>query len=242
MANASSAVAAKRAPDSLPKLLLAMTVTTGLIDAISVLGLGNVFVALMTGNVLFLGFALAGAPGFDFARNATALSAFLLGAVLAGGMARMVGAATRRRWLLVTAAVESLLLLSASFLAGGHGMARSPATTEYSLIVLTAIAMGLRSGTVRKLGAADLPTTVLTLTLAGFASDAAAGQYKGAGRRLASVASMFVGAMTGALLVRRAGVAEALLAATAVLVAATLAYACQPSSMLPLNPVQPQRA
>lgn len=45
----------------LPPLLVAMTLITGLVDAFSYLVLGHVFVANMTGNVVFLAFALAGA-------------------------------------------------------------------------------------------------------------------------------------------------------------------------------------
>ena len=47
----------------LPVLLLTLTVVTGLVDAVSILALGRVFVANMTGNVVFIGFALVGAPG-----------------------------------------------------------------------------------------------------------------------------------------------------------------------------------
>ena len=57
----------------LPVLLLVMTTATGLVDAVSVLGLGRVFVANMTGNVVFLGFAVAGAPGFALAASLAAL-------------------------------------------------------------------------------------------------------------------------------------------------------------------------
>src|ERR1700712_1348240 len=74
-----------RRPDGpLPELLLALTVVTGLVDAFSYLSLGHVFVANMTGNVIFLGFALVGVPGFDVAASLVALAAFALGA-LAGG-------------------------------------------------------------------------------------------------------------------------------------------------------------
>jgi hypothetical protein len=41
----------------LPTLLVAMTLVTGLVDAFSYLVLGHVFVANMTGNVVFLAFA-----------------------------------------------------------------------------------------------------------------------------------------------------------------------------------------
>ncbi|GAA4955443.1 hypothetical protein GCM10023238_22610 [Streptomyces heliomycini] len=46
--------------------MLVLTVVTGLIDAVSYMALGRVFVANMTGNVVFLGFALAGAPGCPY--------------------------------------------------------------------------------------------------------------------------------------------------------------------------------
>jgi uncharacterized membrane protein YoaK (UPF0700 family) len=49
----------------LPALLLLLTVATGVVDAVSLLALGRVFIANMTGNVVFIGFALAGAPGFS---------------------------------------------------------------------------------------------------------------------------------------------------------------------------------
>ncbi len=68
----------------LPPILVSMTVVTGLVDAVSYLTLGHVFVANMTGNIVFLGFALAGAPGFSIAASLTAIAAFLAGA-LAGG-------------------------------------------------------------------------------------------------------------------------------------------------------------
>ncbi|HEY7430314.1 MAG TPA: DUF1275 family protein [Streptosporangiaceae bacterium] len=44
----------------LPPLLVAMTMVTGLVDAFSYLVLGHVFVANMTGHVVFLAFALIG--------------------------------------------------------------------------------------------------------------------------------------------------------------------------------------
>jgi uncharacterized membrane protein YoaK (UPF0700 family) len=70
--------------DPLPIVLVVLTVTTGLVDAVSVLGLGRVFTANMTGNVVFWGFGVAGAPGFSIARCATALAGFLAGAALGG--------------------------------------------------------------------------------------------------------------------------------------------------------------
>src|SRR5438094_3667524 len=63
-------------PDPLPWVLSVLTVTTGLVDAVSVLGLGRVFTANMTGNVVFQAFAAAGVPGFSIARAVMALGDF----------------------------------------------------------------------------------------------------------------------------------------------------------------------
>src|SRR5208282_4718984 len=75
----------------LPPLLVAMTLVTGLVDAFSYLVLGHVFVANMTGNVLFIAFALAGEPGFSIASSLIALGSFVLGTLGAGKLgARLV--------------------------------------------------------------------------------------------------------------------------------------------------------
>ena len=47
--------------------LLALTATTGLVDAVSLLGLGRVFAGNMTGNVVLLGVATTGTGGFSLA-------------------------------------------------------------------------------------------------------------------------------------------------------------------------------
>jgi uncharacterized membrane protein YoaK (UPF0700 family) len=223
--------------DALPALLLAIAVTTGIIDAVSVLGLGNVFVALMTGNTLFLGFALAGAPGFEVAHNAVALAAFLVGAALAARVALLFEAGTRRAWLLAVAAAEGALLASAGILAVGYDMEQlQPRPVFYTLIVLGALAMGIRNATVKKLGVPDVTTTVLTLTFASIASDAATGVFAGAGRRIGSALCLVLGAFIGALLVLRQGVSTALLVTAALVVLATAAFAVHPSSRRPAHP------
>lgn len=47
----------------LPKVLIDLTAVTGIVDVVAFLRLGQVFTAFMTGNILFLGFAAAGAAG-----------------------------------------------------------------------------------------------------------------------------------------------------------------------------------
>src|ERR1700688_1204334 len=66
------------------RALLGMTAVTGLVDAVSFLSLGHVFTANMTGNVVFLAFAIERVSRLSVARSCTALLAFLAGAVLGG--------------------------------------------------------------------------------------------------------------------------------------------------------------
>src|SRR5207245_2693798 len=74
------------APVASPAILLAMTGVTGVVDAVSFLAMGHVFTANMTGNIVLLGFALAGAAGLSVSRSSVALIAFLAGAVGGGRM------------------------------------------------------------------------------------------------------------------------------------------------------------
>src|SRR5579863_5196761 len=86
-------------PDPIsPYILLGMTATTGIVDAVSLLALGHVFTANMTGNVVFLGFALAGAQGFSIARSSMALIAFLLGAAARGRLATRMTSRPLHYW------------------------------------------------------------------------------------------------------------------------------------------------
>src|SRR5580658_6213456 len=73
---------------SLLRALLALTLVSGLVDAVCYLGLGRVFTANMTGNVVVLGFAAAGAPGFSITASLTSLGVFLAGAVAGGRISR----------------------------------------------------------------------------------------------------------------------------------------------------------
>ncbi|MET8412375.1 YoaK family protein [Streptomyces sp. NPDC005195] len=193
-------------------VLLGLTVVSGLIDAVSYLGLGHVFTANMTGNVVVLGFAAAGAPGFSVPHTLTSLACFLIGAAVGGRVAVRFGGRSRRAWARVTLAVEAVLVGGCAAVA----FAAPGATgTTYTLIAVTAFAMGLRNATVRKLGVPDLTTTVLTMTLTGLAADTAVGGGAGgrSPRRAASVVAMAVGALLGAWLVLHHGLGIPLLIA-----------------------------
>ena len=207
-------------------LLVVVTFTTGVMDAVSVLGLGHVFTANMTGNVVFLGFALAGTPGYTPWVYVAALTAFLGGAVIGGRLGRRFDA-RRSRWLLSVALIETGLLFAAALVARGYQWEPFVASGRaYLLIVLTAIAMGMRNATVRRLGVADLTTTVLTLTLTGLGADSrlAGGTNLRWPRRVASVVAILAGATIGALLVGKLGLTWPLALAGVITLLAPLAY------------------
>ncbi|WP_030247134.1 YoaK family protein [Streptomyces sp. NRRL S-350] len=203
----------------LPPLLLLLTVATGVIDAVSYLGLGHVFVANMTGNVVFLGFALAGAPGLSATASLVSLGAFLTGA-LAGGRLGSRTPAHRGRLLALATGIQTVLTAAAAVTdAVTDGSAR------YALIVLLGVGMGLQNAVARRLGVPDLTTTVLTLTLTGLAADstAAGGTAPRPGRRILSALAMLLGGLAGAALILHGQSVTALALAAVLLLATALA-------------------
>ena len=173
----------------LTRALLALTFTTGLIDAVSYLALGRVFTANMTGNVVLLGFGIAGSGGLPVVAPIVSLGAFLLGAGAGGVLVRRL--AERHPALVARAlAIESGLLVIAAVLAAATTVHPGNASA-YALIVLMASAMGVRNAVVRHIAVADLTTTVLTMTLTGFAPESrlAGGPGSGSVRRLSAVSA-----------------------------------------------------
>jgi uncharacterized membrane protein YoaK (UPF0700 family) len=199
-AAAASALRAGAQYGPLVPLLLAMTFVTGLVDAFSYLVLGHVFVANMTGNVVFLGFALAGAQDFSIADSVVALVAFGLGALAGGKLAAQLKH-DRGRHLSSATSLQAALLPGAAglVLVGGSLMA---AAYHVARIVVLGIAMGIQNATARSLAVPDMTTTVLTLTLTGLAADSlqAGATGSSASRRLLAVAAMLTGALVGAAL------------------------------------------
>jgi uncharacterized membrane protein YoaK (UPF0700 family) len=194
-----------------------MTLVTGLVDAFSYLVLGHVFVANMTGNVVFLGFALAGVPGFSVLASLAAVAFFALGALLGGKLGSRYH--DHRARLHSSAAVSQALFLAVSVILAAAG---SPVTAgyRYALIAVLGISMGIQNASARKIAVPDLTTTVLTLTITGIAADStlAGGSGSKAGRRLLSIVTMLVGAFIGAALIRHAQAYYPLLMAAVVII------------------------
>jgi uncharacterized membrane protein YoaK (UPF0700 family) len=205
----------------LAPLLLVLTAVTGVVDAFSYLTLGHVFVANMTGNVVFLAFAIGGAGGFSLGASLCALAAFSVGAFVGGRLNRL--RVTHRGQLLAAACTFQAMLIVAALIIDVVAGKVLSGFAQYALIALLGIAMGTQNAAARKLAVPDLTTTVLTLTIVGISADArmAGGSGSRIGRRLLAVLCMFVGALAGAVLVLRANGALALVLALALLAIVT---------------------
>jgi len=201
----------------LPALLLVLTMVTGLVDAVSYLKLGPVLVANMTGNVVFLGFAVAGANDLSIPASLVAIAAFMAGA-LAGGRLGSSAGYHRGRFLAIATYIK-IALVGTALIISMLALDPDADLVRYALIVLLALAMGLQNATARRLGVPDLTTTVLTLTLTGLAADStpAGGANPNPGRRLLATATMFLGAAIGAFLIFHVGVSAVLALALALL-------------------------
>ncbi|MFJ9211217.1 YoaK family protein [Streptomyces sp. NPDC102264] len=183
--------------------LLTMTFATGLVDAVSYLRLGHVFVANMTGNVVFLGFSLAEQYRLPVLAPIVAMAAFVLGAFLGGRLSRFLGGRPRF-WLVCAFACQAAgLTLTALLLA--TGVLRAEGRITLVIIALLAGCSGLQNATVRLLAPRDLMTTVLTQTLTGLSAESVLGAGIGRKphRKIGSVLTMFAGAAVGALLLQR---------------------------------------
>jgi uncharacterized membrane protein YoaK (UPF0700 family) len=178
--------------------LLALTIVTGLVDAVSYLRLGRVFVANMTGNIVFLGFSVDRHSGLSPVTSLIAIGGFVIGALVGGRVAAALSDQPHR-WLGVAFGTEGIILFAVAVLSGtgvlpfkGHG--------DFVTVVVLALALGIQNSTVRHFGVPDLTTTVLSLTLTGLAADSILAKGGGSRphRRLGSIAAMMGGAAIGA--------------------------------------------
>ncbi len=180
-------------------MLRLLTVSSGMVDAVSFLGLGRVFTSNMTGNVVVLGFAAAGASGFSTVACLVSLGGFFAGAALTGRLRRRIESG--RRWFFAETTIETALIGAAAAVAF---VAHVSATSESRLavIALLAVAMGGRNAMVRLLNDPEITTTVMTATLTGLAVDSrlAGGSERLERQRLVSLFVITVGAFLGAVL------------------------------------------
>ncbi|OAA20115.1 putative membrane protein [Frankia sp. EI5c] len=195
-------------------LLLMMTALTGLVDSMTFLGLGEVFVANMTGNVAVLGFSLAGASGISGVLSLDALACFVFGALVGGRISARFDDHSRL-WLGAVTAVQALLLsgallltmfalhddLRAAVAAGGRLIDTQPSQADYALVSMLAVGMGLQHATAQRLARPEIPTNVLTTTITTFVIQTRLGGGHGSRglRQLVGPALLLTSAAVGAL-------------------------------------------
>ncbi len=205
-----------------PTLALALTLGTGIVDAVSYFTLDHVFTANMSGNIALLGIGLATGVG-SVVGNLFAFSGFVAGSIAAGRFMRLRRRPPLRRvteaLAIELAALVALTVAMASADVGGHPAPR------YAVCFALAAAMGVQTGVARRLAATDLNTTVVTMTLHDLAaaSRLAGGDSLRAGRRAGAVVALLAGAAIGITLYRWQSWAG--LAAAALVVSATTALA-----------------
>lgn len=214
-------------------LMLALTFSTGIVDAVGYLGLDKVFAGNMTGNVVILGMAAAGADDLPLLGPSIALAGFLIGALLGGRAVRpVVGGQWSRRIGAVFMLVGLILtgLAGALFVTG-----REPAAPALLIIVaFLSVAMGLQAATARHLAVKDITTVVVTSLITGLAADAAvSGAQQPWPRRVLALVLLTAGALVGALTLRwHPGLGLGLAAGLTLAVAAigTLAWSARESA------------
>jgi uncharacterized membrane protein YoaK (UPF0700 family) len=183
-------------------LLMALTVSSGAIDAISFLALGKVFTAFMTGNIVFLGLLVAGAGGPDLVAVLLAMLAFGAGIYVSACIvesSEVSGLWPAR----VTVALGLSLLAHAGFLAvwlASDGQPSAGATDV--LLGLGALAMGMQSAAVKRLQVEGVYTTAATATVIFLVECFVTWPVTAAARRRLAgvVVALFVGATAGGLL------------------------------------------
>ena len=231
-ASAAETAASDSGERELLAILLTLTLLSGIVDGVCYLGLGRVFTANMTGNVVVLGFATAGAPGFSVTASLTSLGLFLVGAVCGG---RIITRVSSRSRLLTTAVALEAAFVAAAAVVAFAASSVSTGWARYTTIAILAFAMGIRNSVIRRLAVRDMTTTVLTMTLTGLAADSglAGGSNPAAGRRIAAVLAMLIGATGGAWLFLHRGAGLPLtISAGAAAATAVAVYASRAATFL----------
>lgn len=136
---------------------------SGILDVFSFVLLGHIFVANMTGNVVFLVLGLTSPTVLGWLTPSIAMVSFAIGAfgtrLLVGKLpthrGRLLAWGLLPEWTLFAAALLSWLLL-------GQGEGR-----QMALVALLSCGMGIQNAVARSLEVPDLTTTVVTLAITG---------------------------------------------------------------------------
>ena len=211
-------------------LLVALTVAAGAVDAISYLGLGGIFTANMTGNMVLLALAAGSGAGSQALRAGISLVAFSAGVFVSARIMRApddVSLWPRR----ITTTLAVVATLQAGVLAGWLATSAHPSgAVEGGLISLSALAMGAQGSAIRTMNVSGVSTTYLTGTLVGLVTQLAvwSGSRGEAARRAGVLVALLAGAAVAAVLlvnVRSLAPILPLALTVSVIVVASVAFA-----------------
>ncbi|MFF5794557.1 YoaK family protein [Paeniglutamicibacter sp. NPDC012692] len=206
-------------------LMVFLSFGTGVLDAATYIGMGGIFGANMTGNVILVAISLAGTGNIHITGPLLALGGFVLGSWVAGLVTRRHPASKES-----DPTIAPLFWITALGMVGisvAFWMLPSSALLFHASTGIIGVLMACQALAARRVGVPDISTVVVTSTLSLLFSEA--GRFNGGagnaatGRRFAAVVSMFGGAVLGAFLVPH-GLNIALLVPTFLLVAVAVGY------------------
>ena len=148
------------------RLLLALTLAAGWTDALNFLDLGRVFSSFMTGNILFVGIALAQGNGALLVRAALAILMFLASDTLGSLYLQMLPArqpvGSWRRMLVRYLLVEGLVLLAFALLWQLTRNLAQHSGIQVALLGIASFGMGLQGALVTAFNIPDIVSVALT--------------------------------------------------------------------------------
>lgn len=180
-------------------LMLALTFSTGIIDAVGFLGLDRVFTGNMTGNIVILGMAVTGADDLPVVGPILALVGFMIGAAVAGRLLRDLVAGWSTRTTVVFGVVATVLIAAAVVMIV---LADPPEALLLGVTAALGLAMGAQAGAARHIAVKDVTTVVVTSTITGLAADSVFGariEEHPWRRRAGAIALIGAGAAVGAV-------------------------------------------
>lgn len=205
----------------LPAMLVALTMLAGVVDATSILALDHVFVAAVTGNIVFIGLGLAGAAGFSVLSSGVALAGFVVG-VFPGARLCRLSTGHRGRAVRNVVALKAALAVPVTVIVVLAGESLHPAV-RLTVTALLAMSMGAQLALIRYLKVPDLLTAVMTLTTVGVLTERAGGRHDPTLiRRGLALLAFVVGVLAGGVLAAYVAPGAALAFGLAIIVAVGL--------------------
>jgi uncharacterized membrane protein YoaK (UPF0700 family) len=171
----------------------------------------------MTGNIVFVGLGLSGAPGFSVTRSGLALLSFAVGVLLGDRVCRRARR-HRGRALRDITIVKAAIAVPVTVLAVVEGEHLGTGA-RVVITVLLAVSMGCQLALIRYLKVPDLLTAVLTLTMTGALIERDGRGDPAVLRRGLALLAFVLGVAAGGLLTRLVSVGAALGLGLAIIVA-----------------------